>query len=93
MIDAGIYVKAILNRRNMSQMELLKKMRKLELADDKTLVKQKLNNAINIRMGYTWARRIEIALDLPEYSLINMVGTPTEYEWKKIKEIRKHVKE
>lgn len=88
MIDVGIYVKNILNKRNMTQMDLIRKMQKLKLADEKTLVKQKLNNAININMGYTWARRIEIALDLPEYSLIKMVGNPTESQWKMIKEIK-----
>lgn len=88
MINAGIYVKNILNRRNMTQKDLLDRMKKLKLADEKTLVKQKLNNAINIDMGYTWARRIEIALELPEYSLIKMVGNPTESEWRRIKEIK-----
>ena len=75
----------------MKQIDLLNKMKELKLADDKTLAKQKLNNAINIRMGYIWARRIEIALDLPEYSLIRMVGNPTEAQWELIKEVKPHV--
>lgn len=73
----------------MTQKDLLDKMKELNLAKDETLVKQKLNNAINIKMGYTWARRIEIALDLPEFSLIKMVGNPTPIQWEKIKEVGK----
>lgn len=91
MINVGIYVKILLKRRNMTQIDLLNKMKELKLAEDKTLVKQKLNNAINIKMGYIWARRIEIALDLPEYSLIKMVGNPSEAQWKKIKEVKPNV--
>ena len=75
----------------MTQVQLLKKMKKLKLAEDKTLVPQKLNNAINIKMGYIWARRIEIALELPDYSLIRMIGNPSESEWKTIKEIKANV--
>lgn len=91
MITAETYVKVILKKKNISQAELLRRMKKLKIADDKTLVKQKLNNAINLHMGYTWARRIELALDLPEYSLVKMVGNPTPLQWKKIKEIKKNV--
>lgn len=91
MISAGTYVKVLLKRRNMTQADLLKRMKQLKLAEDKTLVKQKLNNAINIKMGFTWARRIEIALELPEYSLIKMVGNPTPSQWKIIKEVKANV--
>ncbi len=91
MINAGTYVKILLKKRNMTQAQLLNKMKKLKLAEDKTLAPQKLNNAINIKMGYVWARRIEIALELPEYSLIKMVGNPTQYEWNLIKEIKVNV--
>ena len=89
MISAETYVKVLLKKKNMKQIDLLKKMKKLKLAKDETLVLQKLNNAINIKMGYTWARRIEIALDLPEYSLVRMVGNPTESQWQVIRGIGK----
>lgn len=91
MISAESYVRILLKKKNIKQVDLLNKMKELKLADDKTLVRSKLNNAINTKMGYTWARRIEIVLDLPDYCLVRMVGRPTEYEWKKIKEIKKHV--
>lgn len=91
MVSAETYVRILLKKRNIRQVDLLNKMKELKLADDKTLVRSKLNNAINTKMGYTWARRIEIGLDLPQYSIVKMVGRPTEYEWKCIKEIGKNV--
>lgn len=91
VINVETYVRVLLKKNNIKQVDLLNKMKELKLADDKTLVRSKLNNAINTKMGYTWARRIEIALDLPKYSIVRMVGRPTEYEWKKIKEIGENV--
>lgn len=91
MVSAETYVRVLLKKKNIKQVDLLNKMKKLKLADDKTLVRTHLNNAINIKMGYTWARRIEIALDLPDYSIVKMVGRPTEKQWEKIKEIGKNV--
>lgn len=90
---AGNYVRRILIERNMTQTDLLRRMKKLKLAKEKTLVIQKLNNWINNidDSKYVWARRIEIALELPDYILVKMKGNPTEKEWKKIKEIGKNV--
>lgn len=90
-LNVGTYVKVLLKNRNMTQADLLRKMKELKIADEETLVKQKLNNALNIQMGYTWARRIEIALELPDYSLIKMVGNPTPIQWERIKEIKANV--
>ena len=88
MVDAGLYVRLLLKKRKMTQADLLRKMRQMGLADDKVLIKQHLNSAINIKMGYTWARRIEIALGLKDFELISMIGKPSEREWKKIGEIK-----
>ena len=88
MVDAGLYVRLILKKRKMTQADLLRKMKQMKLADEQTLARQHLNNAINLKMGYTWARRIEIALGLKDYELIKMIGTPTDAEWKKIGEIK-----
>ncbi len=77
----------------MSQMDLLRKINKLNLGNGKNLSKCHLNNFLNGTgtESFSWARRIEIALDLPDYSLIKMIGTPTEYEWNKIKGVRPNV--
>jgi len=91
MITAESYVRILLKKRNMKQIDLLNKMKELKIADDRTLVKQKLNNAINIRMGYTWARRIEIALELPEFTLVRMVGNPSKGQWEAIRRIKANV--
>ncbi len=91
MVSAETYVKIILKRRNISQAQLLRKMLQLKLAEEKTLCAPKLNNALNVQMGYTWARRIELALDLPKYSLVKMVGSPTEAQWKVIEEVKINV--
>ena len=52
-----------------------------------------LSNFINgtANKSYVWARRIELALELPDYSLIKMMGIPSEFEWKKIREVEKNV--
>lgn len=91
MVSAEAYVRNILKKRNIRQVDLLNKMKELKLGEEKTLVKSKLNNAIHTKMCYTWARRIEIALDLPEYSIVKMVGRPTEYQWERIRRIGKNV--
>ena len=88
MVDAGLYVRLLLKKRKMTQADLLRKMKQMGLADENVLVKQNLNSAINVRMGYTWARRIEIALRLKDFELIRMIGQPTKLEWKKIGEIK-----
>ncbi len=88
MITVGNYIKVILKKRNMTQKDLLDKMNKLKLGNDIELNKQHLNNAINLKMTYIWARRIEIALELPQYSLVRMVGKPTQLQWKKIEEVK-----
>ena len=88
MITVGNYIKVILKKRNMTQKDLLDKMNKLKLGNDIELNKQHLNNAINLNMTYIWARRIEIALELPQYSLVRMVGKPTQLQWKKIEEVK-----
>ena len=90
MITAGTYVKVILKKRNMTQAELLRKMKKMKLGDD-NLHKQHLSRALNSKMTFIWARRIEIALDLPEYSLVKMAGNPTPLQWKTIKEVKPNV--
>lgn len=84
MINVGTYVKILLKKRNLTQMDLIRKMNEMDLGNGVQLYKQHLNNAINGDMSFLWARRIEIVLNLPKYSLVKMVGNPTELQWKKI---------
>ena len=76
----------------MSQMDLLRKMQSLGFDG---VYRMHINNFINgtddtIRYGLI--RKIEIALDLPEFTLINMAGRPSEAKIKQLKEIQENVK-
>ena len=88
MISAGTYVKILLQKRNMSQMDLLRKMQSLGF--DGVYITH-INNFINgteTTTRYPLIRKIEIALDLPEFTLINMAGKPSEAKIKQLKEIK-----
>ena len=91
MISAGTYIKILLKKRNMSQMDLLRKMQSLGFDG---VYKTHINNLINnteSRPQYLLLRKIEIALDLPEFTLINIVGRPSEAKTKQLKEIKANV--
>lgn len=88
MISVEMYTKLLLQKRKIKQADLLRKMQELKLANDGTLIKQRLNYALNTKMSYTWARRIEIALELPDYSLVKMIGNPSPQEWKRIQSVK-----
>ena len=81
-------MKILLKKRNMSQMDLLHKMQSLGF--DGVHITH-INNFINgteTTTRYPLIRKIEIALDLPEFTLINMVGKPSETKLKELKEIK-----
>ncbi len=69
-MQIGTYIKLILQKKNMTQQQL---------ADKLQVPKQNVSNIINgsIQIGSVRARKIEIALDLPKYSLVEIVGFPT----------------
>lgn len=66
----GTYIKLILQKKNMTQQQL---------ADKLQVPKQNVSNIINgsATVQAYRARKIEIALDLPKYSLVELVGFPT----------------
>lgn len=82
------YVRILLKKKNMSQRDLLRKMQELKLTDYEKLYAQHLNYAITTKMTYLWARRIELALELPDYSLVAMVGNPSQKQWESIRRIK-----
>lgn len=69
-MQIGTYIKLILQKKNMTQQQL---------ADKMNLPRQNISNMINgsIQIGSVRARKIEIALDLSKYSLVEIVGFPT----------------
>ena len=91
MITVGNYVRNILKQRNMRQIDLVREINRLHLYKENEVQKQKLNNFLNGICGnnFPMARRCEIALNLPKYSLIKMMGEPTKAEWKRIMEVDK----
>lgn len=75
-MQIGTYIKLILQKKNMTQQQL---------ADKLNLPKQNISNMINgsKQVGPYSARKIEIALDLPKYSLVELIGFPTTDKGKK----------
>ena len=81
-MQIGIYIKLILQKKNMTQHQL---------ADKLQVPKQNVSNIINgsMQIGAVRARRIEIALDLPKYSLVEIVGFPTnDRDKRRLEELR-----
>ena len=70
MIDAVDYVKIIMKKRNMRQADLIRAME----AKGIPMYRTHMSEALNGRMSCLMARKIEIALDLPKYSLVKMTG-------------------
>ena len=79
-MQIGQYIKLILQKKNMTQQDLVNKLNKLHFsAKGGTITKHNISNILNgnLSLHYTMARRIEIALELPKYSLVELVGFPT----------------
>lgn len=77
------YVRLILEKRNMKQMDLIRKLNELQLGQNgKLMHRQHLNNVLNGKMKFRpkLARKIEIALGLEKYQLVRMVGMPRSQE-------------
>ena len=88
MINVGTYLRNELNKRNMSQRDLARKMTEMGFTG---VHFQHIGNVINGTENvkqYKLLREIEIALELPEFILINMVGRPSEIKIKQLKEIK-----
>ncbi len=69
-MQIGTYIKLILQKKNMTQQEL---------ADKSGIPKTHISGIINgtVNMQSLRARKIEKALDLPKYELVELVGFPT----------------
>lgn len=79
-MQIGQYIKLILQKKNMTQQDLVNKLNELHFsAKGGTITKHNISNILNgvVPLHYTMARRIEIALELPKYSLVEIVGFPT----------------
>lgn len=77
-MQIGTYIKLILEKKNMKQQDLVNRINELHLANG-TMYKNKISEMLNGQREITpvMARRFEIALDLPKYSLVELVSYPT----------------
>lgn len=69
-MQIGTYIKLILQKKNMTQQELARRS-----GIPKTHISQIINGVIKIEA--LRARKIEKALGLPKYELVELVGFPT----------------
>lgn len=81
-MQIGTYIKLILQKKNMTQQQL---------ADKSGIPKTHISGIINgvVAISFLRARKIEIALDLPKYSLVEIVGFPTnDRDKRRLEELR-----
>lgn len=74
----------------MTQQDLVNRLNELHLGENGDITKNKISAVLNQGMGLSpyFARKIEIALDLPKYSIVSKVGFPKgEREKKKLEGI------
>lgn len=87
----GTYLKLVLTKKNMTQQALVDKLNELGLTDNNEIVrKHTISDIVNGKLTISpfMARRLEIALDMPKYSIVNLIGLPkTEIGIKKLEEI------
>lgn len=87
MMNLSTFVKMILKKKNMSNMDLVRAINKVEEASGvkERTVKQNVTNYLNeyFNFGYEFARKIEVALDLKDKTLLNMLPKPRTYDQKK----------
>ncbi len=69
MLDPLTYVKILLKNRKLSQNRLIALMEEKGI---KGVHPEHLSVMLNTQLTSLWARRIEIALDLPRFSLVQM---------------------
>lgn len=80
MLDVISYIKLVLKKKNMSNMDFVRAINKVEEktgVKERTL-KQNINSYFNgnLNLGYDMARRMELALDLKDKTLIDMLPKP-----------------
>lgn len=86
MINVSDYIKIVLKKKKMSNIELTKKINEIETKlGNKRTSPQNITNYLNGFNTITkkWLIKVEYALDLPLGTLLNMVLEPTSRESKK----------
>ena len=86
MINVSDYIKIVLKKKKMSNIELTKKINEIETKlGNKRTSPQNITNYLNGFNTITkkWLVKVECALDLPLGTLLNMVIEPSSRESKK----------
>lgn len=87
MLSIGGYIKLILKKRGLTVAELARMMTEQERkhGSSTSIYRMHLNTEIKYdRLTIERARKIEIALNLPKFQLVNMINpnlTPKQIEW------------
>lgn len=92
MIDTSTIVKLTLKKKNWTNMDLVRKINELEdsVGDKEKTVRQNLTNYLNgyHDWGYKFTRKVEVALGLPNKTLLNTLKQPkSAYEKEVYKEV------
>jgi len=94
MLTISNYIKMILKKKNMSNMDLVRAINKIEEASgvSERTVKQNVTNYLNgyFNYGYDTVRKVELALKLDDKALMNLLPKPkTQVEKDRYKEAMK----
>lgn len=97
MINVNDYIKILLKKKKWTNKNLCEKLNKIEskLGDSRT-TPQNITNYLNGQHDIRpkWLAKVEMALDLPQNTLISMVNAPSTKEaQKELKELIKKVRE
>ena len=79
-MQIGEYIKLILEKKNITQQELVNRLNKINLnINGGKFTRFYISNCLAGTRTVTpaTARLIELALELPKYSVVNLVGFPT----------------
>ncbi len=80
MISTAMIIKQLMKKKGISNAELLKKINKIEEASGvrERTTKQNVTNYLNgyHNLGYDMARKMELALDLEDKTILNLMPKP-----------------
>ncbi len=80
MFKVSEYVKVILRKKNMTNMDLVRAINKVEeqAGLSSRVVKQNVTNYLNgyFEWGYEFTRKVEVALGLKDKTLLNLLPIP-----------------
>jgi hypothetical protein len=96
MLSVGTMIQIIMKKKNLTKRDVLNRMNELDLGLGKPLLINHVYEIIdgNEKMGPIWAKRFEIALDLPKGRMMELANIKriSKGELKKIEELEQKAK-